>query len=153
MENYDFLLISLPTDLLFNPALHLHWLFSSQIWSQITLKIFHLLPLKINFTDVEKVQWMNKVRYDHNKVILHFFFVGFFCQGDYWTIGFWLVVPWVWSCDQVLEQAWPFFGMYVEKLLRENIQPTVRISNSALKMFTFTKIHFGHKVSLIRKQV
>ncbi|XP_032422919.1 extended synaptotagmin-3 isoform X1 [Xiphophorus hellerii] len=59
----------------------------------------------INFTDVEKVQWMNKV----------------------------------------LEQAWPFFGMYMEKLLRENIQPTVRISNSALKMFTFTKIHFGHK--------
>uniref|UniRef100_A0A3B5M7U9 Uncharacterized protein n=1 Tax=Xiphophorus couchianus TaxID=32473 RepID=A0A3B5M7U9_9TELE len=59
----------------------------------------------INFTDVEKVQWVNKV----------------------------------------LEQAWPFFGMYMEKLLRENIQPTVRISNSALKMFTFTKIHFGHK--------
>ncbi|XP_014851559.1 PREDICTED: extended synaptotagmin-3-like isoform X2 [Poecilia mexicana] len=59
----------------------------------------------VHFTDVEKVQWVNKV----------------------------------------LEQAWPFFGMYMEKLLRENIQQTVRMSNSALKMFKFTKIHFGHK--------
>ncbi|XP_043988455.1 extended synaptotagmin-3 isoform X1 [Gambusia affinis] len=59
----------------------------------------------INFTNVEKVQWVNKV----------------------------------------LEQAWPFFGMYMEKLLRETIQQKVRTSNSALKMFTFTKIHFGHK--------
>lgn len=61
--------------------------------------------------------------------------------------GYWFIVFWVWWCDQVLEQAWPFIGMYVEKLLRESIQPAVRISNSALKMFTFTKIHFGHKVS------
>lgn len=51
-------------------------------------------------------------------------------------------VQWV---NKVLEQAWPFIGMYVEKFLRESIQPTVRISNSALKSFTFTKIHFGHK--------
>ncbi|CAN9498001.1 unnamed protein product [Ophioblennius macclurei] len=46
--------------------------------------------------------------------------------------------------NKVLDQAWPFFGMYMEKLLKENIQPIVRQSNSALKMFTFTKIHFGH---------
>ncbi|KAL7384995.1 hypothetical protein ABVT39_013185 [Epinephelus coioides] len=46
--------------------------------------------------------------------------------------------------NKVLEQAWPFFGMYMEKLLKENIQQTVRLSSSALKMFTFTKIHFGH---------
>ncbi|KAL3970299.1 guanine nucleotide-binding protein G(I)/G(S)/G(T) subunit beta-1 [Sarotherodon galilaeus] len=58
----------------------------------------------VNFTDVEKVQWLNKV----------------------------------------LEQAWPFFGMYMEKLLRENIQKSVRACNTALKAFTFTKIHFGH---------
>lgn len=48
---------------------------------------------------------------------------------------------------QVLEQAWPFFGMYMEKFLKETIQPTVRLSNPALKTFTFTKIHFGHRVS------
>ncbi|XP_008401545.1 extended synaptotagmin-3-like isoform X2 [Poecilia reticulata] len=35
--------------------------------------------------------------------------------------------------------------MYMEKLLGEKIQSTVRMSNSALKMFKFTKIHFGHK--------
>uniref|UniRef100_I3JA21 Extended synaptotagmin-like protein 3 n=1 Tax=Oreochromis niloticus TaxID=8128 RepID=I3JA21_ORENI len=58
----------------------------------------------VNFTDVEKVQWLNKV----------------------------------------LEQAWPFFGMYMEKLLRENIQKSVRACNTALKAFTFTKIHFGN---------
>uniref|UniRef100_A0A3Q3NIK6 Extended synaptotagmin-3 n=1 Tax=Labrus bergylta TaxID=56723 RepID=A0A3Q3NIK6_9LABR len=46
--------------------------------------------------------------------------------------------------NKVLEQAWPFFGMYMEKLLKENIQPAVRLSSAALKVFTFTKIHFGH---------
>ncbi|KAF7215050.1 extended synaptotagmin-3 [Nothobranchius furzeri] len=59
----------------------------------------------VNFPDVEKVQWVNKI----------------------------------------LEQAWPFFGMFMDKLLKENIQPTIRLTNTALKMFTFTKIHFGHK--------
>ncbi|XP_037542236.1 extended synaptotagmin-3 [Nematolebias whitei] len=59
----------------------------------------------VHFTEVEKVEWVNKV----------------------------------------LEQAWPFFGMYMEKLLKERIQPSVRLSNSVLKMFTFIKIHFGHK--------
>ncbi|XP_018537762.1 extended synaptotagmin-3 [Lates calcarifer] len=58
----------------------------------------------VNFPDVEKVDWVNKV----------------------------------------LVQAWPFFGMFMEKLLKENIQPVVRLSNPALKMFTFTKVHFGH---------
>ncbi|XP_077392042.1 extended synaptotagmin-3 [Festucalex cinctus] len=58
----------------------------------------------VQFTDVEKVEWVNKV----------------------------------------LEQAWPFFGMFMEKLLRENIQTAVRQSSSELKTFTFTKIHFGH---------
>lgn len=47
----------------------------------------------------------------------------------------------------MLEQAWPFFGMYMEKFLKENIQPTVRLSSPALKTFTFKKIHFGHIVS------
>uniref|UniRef100_A0A8D3DX58 Extended synaptotagmin-3 n=1 Tax=Scophthalmus maximus TaxID=52904 RepID=A0A8D3DX58_SCOMX len=46
--------------------------------------------------------------------------------------------------NKVLEQAWPFFGMYMEKLLRENIQPAVRLSSPALRTFAFTKIHFGH---------
>ncbi|KAF1382308.1 hypothetical protein PFLUV_G00142410 [Perca fluviatilis] len=50
-------------------------------------------------------------------------------------------VGWV---NKVLEQAWPFFGMYMDKLLRENIEPTIRLSNHALKMFSFTKIHFGN---------
>ncbi|KAK7938881.1 hypothetical protein WMY93_002207 [Mugilogobius chulae] len=58
----------------------------------------------VNFPDVEKVDWVNKV----------------------------------------LVQAWPFFGMFMEKLLRNNIQPVVRMSNPALKTFTFTKVHFGH---------
>ncbi|XP_076730832.1 extended synaptotagmin-3-like [Maylandia zebra] len=49
----------------------------------------------------------------------------------------------------VLEQAWPFIGMYMEKLLREKIQPSIRSSNPALKVFTFTKIHFGYKLSLL----
>ncbi|XP_008278562.1 extended synaptotagmin-3 [Stegastes partitus] len=58
----------------------------------------------VQFADVEKVQWVNKV----------------------------------------LEQAWPFFGMYMEKFLKETIQTTVRQSSAALKTFSFTKVHFGH---------
>lgn len=58
----------------------------------------------VNFTDVEKAHWVNKV----------------------------------------LEQAWPFFGMYMEKFLKANIQEVVRQSSAALKTFTFTKVHFGH---------
>ncbi|KAM9347141.1 extended synaptotagmin-3 [Symphorus nematophorus] len=50
-------------------------------------------------------------------------------------------VDWV---NKVLQQAWPFFGMYMEKLLKENIQSAVRLSSPALKTFTFTKVHFGH---------
>ncbi|KAJ3591804.1 hypothetical protein NHX12_006936 [Muraenolepis orangiensis] len=53
----------------------------------------------VNFPDVEKVDWLNKV----------------------------------------LGQAWPFFSMFMEKLLKEQIQPAVRLSNTALKTFTFTK--------------
>ncbi|KAK2906311.1 extended synaptotagmin-3 [Channa argus] len=49
-------------------------------------------------------------------------------------------VEWI---NKILEQAWPFFGMYMEKLLREKIQPSIRLSSSALRMFTFTKVHFG----------
>uniref|UniRef100_A0A671W6J2 Extended synaptotagmin-like protein 3 n=1 Tax=Sparus aurata TaxID=8175 RepID=A0A671W6J2_SPAAU len=52
-------------------------------------------------------------------------------------------VDWV---NKVLQQAWPFFGMYMEKLLKENIEPAVRLSNPALKTFKFTKVHFGHIV-------
>uniref|UniRef100_A0A3Q2P2V1 Extended synaptotagmin-3 n=1 Tax=Fundulus heteroclitus TaxID=8078 RepID=A0A3Q2P2V1_FUNHE len=55
-------------------------------------------------------------------------------------------VNWV---NKVLEQAWPFVGMYIDKLLRENIQQTVRMSNAALKGFQFTKIHLGHKAPRI----
>ncbi|KAL6101261.1 esyt3 [Pungitius sinensis] len=50
-------------------------------------------------------------------------------------------VDWI---NKVLQQAWPFFGMYMEKLLKQNIQPAIRLSSPALKMFTFTKVHFGN---------
>ncbi|KAK9969249.1 hypothetical protein ABG768_027442 [Culter alburnus] len=67
------------------------------------------MPAWIDFADVEKAAWMNKV----------------------------------------LQQAWPFFGMYMEKLLIENIQPAVRTSNTHLKTFTFTKVHMGQKAPTI----
>ncbi|KAJ8252798.1 hypothetical protein GJAV_G00205700 [Gymnothorax javanicus] len=47
--------------------------------------------------------------------------------------------------NKILRQAWPFFGMYMEKLLKENIQPSIRTSSPHLKTFTFTKVHFGQK--------
>uniref|UniRef100_A0A8C7RIL6 Extended synaptotagmin-like protein 3 n=1 Tax=Oncorhynchus mykiss TaxID=8022 RepID=A0A8C7RIL6_ONCMY len=46
--------------------------------------------------------------------------------------------------NKILLQAWPFFGMFMEKLLKEKIQPSIRLSSPYLKTFTFTKVHFGH---------
>ncbi|KAG7266489.1 hypothetical protein CRUP_017817, partial [Coryphaenoides rupestris] len=60
----------------------------------------------------------------------------------------WVTFPDVEKVDwlnKVLAQAWPFFSMFMEKLLKEKIQQSVRLSSGALKTFTFTKIHFGHR--------
>ncbi|TRZ02742.1 hypothetical protein DNTS_005425 [Danionella cerebrum] len=67
------------------------------------------MPAWVQFTDVEKAAWINKI----------------------------------------LQQAWPFFGMYMEKLLIENIQPTVRTYSQHLKTFTFTKVNMGQKAPTI----
>ncbi|XP_053554003.1 extended synaptotagmin-3 [Bombina bombina] len=63
------------------------------------------LPAWVNFPDVERVEWINKV----------------------------------------LKQMWPYFGMYVEKLLHEKVEPLVRSTNVHLSAFTFTKVSFGDK--------
>ncbi|XP_026127710.1 extended synaptotagmin-3-like [Carassius auratus] len=51
--------------------------------------------------------------------------------------------------NKILQQAWPFFGMYMEKLLIDNIQPSVRSSSPHLKTFTFTKVHMGQNAPTI----
>ncbi|KAI4892906.1 hypothetical protein NFI96_021485, partial [Prochilodus magdalenae] len=63
------------------------------------------LPAWVNFPDVEKVEWLNKI----------------------------------------LQQAWPFVGQYLEKLLVETIAPSVRSSNTHLQTFSFTKVDLGDK--------
>ncbi|XP_029442433.1 extended synaptotagmin-3-like, partial [Rhinatrema bivittatum] len=47
--------------------------------------------------------------------------------------------------NKVLRQAWPYFGMYMEKMFQEKIEPSIRGSNIHLKAFTFTKLSFGEK--------
>ncbi|XP_056610122.1 extended synaptotagmin-3 [Triplophysa dalaica] len=51
--------------------------------------------------------------------------------------------------NKILQQAWPFFGMYMEKLLIENIQPSVKASSPHLKTFAFTKVHMGQKAPTV----
>uniref|UniRef100_A0A8K9V4P6 Extended synaptotagmin-like protein 1a n=1 Tax=Oncorhynchus mykiss TaxID=8022 RepID=A0A8K9V4P6_ONCMY len=63
------------------------------------------LPPWVNFPDVEKVEWMNKI----------------------------------------LQQAWPFVGQYLEKLLVETIAPVIRASNTHLQTLSFTKVNLGDK--------
>ncbi|XP_066527383.1 extended synaptotagmin-1 [Hoplias malabaricus] len=63
------------------------------------------LPAWVNFPDVEKVEWLNKI----------------------------------------LQQAWPFVGQYLEKLLVETIAPTIRNSSAHLQTFSFTKVDLGDK--------
>ncbi|CAM9181209.1 unnamed protein product [Bubo scandiacus] len=48
--------------------------------------------------------------------------------------------------NKVLAQAWPFFGRYMEKLLVENVAPSIRASNSHLQTFTFTRVDMGEKL-------
>ncbi|XP_009468850.1 PREDICTED: zinc finger CCCH domain-containing protein 10, partial [Nipponia nippon] len=47
--------------------------------------------------------------------------------------------------NKILAQAWPFFGQYMEKLLVENVAPSIRASNTHLQTFTFTKVDMGEK--------
>uniref|UniRef100_A0A8C4EVI7 Extended synaptotagmin-like protein 1a n=1 Tax=Dicentrarchus labrax TaxID=13489 RepID=A0A8C4EVI7_DICLA len=64
------------------------------------------LPPWVNFPDVEKVEWLNKI----------------------------------------LQQAWPFVGQYLEKLLVETIAPAIRASSIHLQTLSFTKVNIGDKV-------
>ncbi|KAI2649721.1 Extended synaptotagmin-1 [Labeo rohita] len=57
------------------------------------------LPAWVNFPDVEKVEWINKI----------------------------------------LQQAWPFIGQYLEKLLVETIAPSIRAASAHLQTLSFTK--------------
>ncbi|KAF7209848.1 extended synaptotagmin-1 [Nothobranchius furzeri] len=63
------------------------------------------LPPWVNFPDVEKVEWLNKI----------------------------------------LQQAWPFVGQYLEKLLVETIAPAIRASSIHLQTLNFTKVNLGEK--------
>ncbi|KAL1020891.1 hypothetical protein UPYG_G00006050 [Umbra pygmaea] len=63
------------------------------------------LPPWVNFPDVEKVEWINKI----------------------------------------LQQAWPFLGQYLEKLLMDTIAPAIRASNTHLQTLSFTKVNLGEK--------
>nr|XP_046251693.1 extended synaptotagmin-1 [Scatophagus argus] len=63
------------------------------------------LPPWVNFPDVEKVEWLNKI----------------------------------------IQQAWPFVGQYLEKLLVETIAPAIRASSIHLQTLSFTKVNIGDK--------
>lgn len=74
----------------------------------ITTRVFRSkrdLPAWVNFPDVEKVEWINKI----------------------------------------LQQAWPFIGQYLEKLLVETIAPSIRAASAHLQTLTFTKVDLGDK--------
>uniref|UniRef100_A0A3Q3BGI4 Extended synaptotagmin-like protein 1a n=1 Tax=Kryptolebias marmoratus TaxID=37003 RepID=A0A3Q3BGI4_KRYMA len=64
------------------------------------------LPHWVNFPEVEKVEWLNKI----------------------------------------LQQAWPFVGQYLEKLLVETIAPAIRASSIHLQTLSFTKVNLGEKL-------
>ncbi|XP_016352201.1 extended synaptotagmin-1-like [Sinocyclocheilus anshuiensis] len=48
-------------------------------------------------------------------------------------------------CFKVIQQAWPFIGQYLEKLLTETIAPSIRGSSTHLQTLCFTKVDFGGK--------
>lgn len=90
-------------------------------------------PPQVSFPDVEKAEWLNKV------------------SGGVWRpLGpprCPPISPAPPPClPQILAQAWPFFGQFMEKLLVENVAPNIRASNTHLQTFSFTKVDLGEKV-------
>lgn len=51
--------------------------------------------------------------------------------------------------NKILTHAWPFFGVYMDKLLKDSIQLSIRKSHPQLKAFTFTRVHFGQKAPAV----
>ncbi|XP_072329273.1 extended synaptotagmin-3-like [Scyliorhinus torazame] len=51
--------------------------------------------------------------------------------------------------NKIVKQAWPYFGMYLEKFFKDNIEPSICGSNVCLKTFTFAKLNFGEKAPKI----
>ncbi|XP_072364336.1 extended synaptotagmin-2-like isoform X4 [Scyliorhinus torazame] len=51
-------------------------------------------------------------------------------------------VEWI---NQTVKKMWPFICQFVEKLLKETIEPAVRGANSHLSTFNFTKVDMGSK--------
>uniref|UniRef100_A0A4W3H8Y4 C2 domain-containing protein n=1 Tax=Callorhinchus milii TaxID=7868 RepID=A0A4W3H8Y4_CALMI len=48
--------------------------------------------------------------------------------------------------NKIVSQAWPYIGIYLEKLFKDRIEPSICGSNVYLKTFIFSKLHFGEKV-------
>ncbi|XP_078088762.1 extended synaptotagmin-2-A-like isoform X3 [Mustelus asterias] len=51
-------------------------------------------------------------------------------------------VEWI---NKTVKQLWPFICQFVEKLLKETIEPAVRGANNHLRTFSFTKVDMGNK--------
>ncbi|XP_068193275.1 extended synaptotagmin-1 [Antennarius striatus] len=47
--------------------------------------------------------------------------------------------------NKIVQQAWPFIGQYMEKLLVETIAPAIRASSIHLQTLSFTKVNIGDK--------
>ncbi|XP_007901249.1 extended synaptotagmin-3 [Callorhinchus milii] len=47
--------------------------------------------------------------------------------------------------NKIVSQAWPYIGIYLEKLFKDRIEPSICGSNVYLKTFIFSKLHFGEK--------
>ncbi|XP_067864139.1 extended synaptotagmin-2-A-like isoform X2 [Heptranchias perlo] len=51
-------------------------------------------------------------------------------------------VEWI---NKTVKHMWPFISQFVEKLLKETIEPAVKGANSHLSTFSFTKVDMGNK--------
>uniref|UniRef100_A0A3Q3QVV0 Extended synaptotagmin-like protein 1a n=1 Tax=Monopterus albus TaxID=43700 RepID=A0A3Q3QVV0_MONAL len=47
--------------------------------------------------------------------------------------------------NKTIQQAWPFIGQYLEKLLVETVAPAIRASSIHLQTLSFTKVNIGDK--------
>ncbi|KAM9343555.1 extended synaptotagmin-1 isoform 2-T2 [Pholidichthys leucotaenia] len=47
--------------------------------------------------------------------------------------------------NKILQQAWPFIGQYLEKLLVETVAPAISASSIHLQTLSFTKVNIGDK--------
>ncbi|XP_049605840.1 extended synaptotagmin-2 isoform X2 [Syngnathus scovelli] len=90
------------------------------------------LPPWVHFPDVERVEWLNKVKEAGRPAAAGAGRLSALLAGR--------------KCRRTtVKQMWPYICKYAEKLFRDTVEPAVKESNAHLSTFRFSRIDMGDK--------